>query len=444
MLTPMARRISMLLLAAMLTAALPAAGQELAPGGTFTDDNASVHEADIEGLVAAGITTGCADARYCPDDAVTRGQMAAFLRRGLAETLIPDAAVVFTDDDDSVFEADIEWLAGVGVTTGCGPGLYCPDEPVTRGQMAAFLVRALGLPSAGPSPFTDSDGVFEDDIARLAAEGITTGCSSDRFCPDDVVTRAQMASFLVRALGLDPIVPPPIPGSEGCGLTPLSSGRYTVTLDGDSRTYLLDIPDGYRSTVRYPLVYGFHGAGGTPEDFRVYSRLLSAAGEAILVFPAAGPTDRWLAADDLAFFDEIHRLVGNSTCVDIGRVFATGHSSGGFMANALGCQRGDVIRGVGSVAGGGPFTSTCDGPTAAWITHGTNDPIVPFVSGTSSRDRWLDVNGCDPGSTEDRDRGVTYVDCTSDVPVVWVEQSLFHLWPSWAASEMWEFFQSLP
>jgi len=114
----------------------------------------------------------------------------------------------FIDDNDSVFEADIEWMAGVGVTKGCNPPLndrFCPDGVVTRGQMAAFLVRALGLTDRLDNPFTDDDGsIFEADIERLAAAGITKGCNppaSDRFCPDGKVTRGQMAAFLVRALG---------------------------------------------------------------------------------------------------------------------------------------------------------------------------------------------------------------------------------------------------
>jgi len=107
------------------------------------------------------------------------------------------------------FYADIEWLAAAGITTGCNPptnDMFCPAAAVTRGQMAAFLARALDLPAAGDDiEFVDDDGsIFEDDIERLAAAGITRGCNpptNDRFCPNDPVTRGQMAAFLHRALG---------------------------------------------------------------------------------------------------------------------------------------------------------------------------------------------------------------------------------------------------
>lgn len=182
--------------------------------GRFIDDDDSVHEGDITLLATTSVTRGCnppANTRFCPEDEVTRGQMAAFLVRALELGPSGDDDA-FTDDDDSEFEDDIDSLAAAGITRGCDPPAntrFCPDDEVTRGQMAAFLVRALNLGPQGDDDsvddvFTDDDGsVFEDDINRLAAAGITRGCGppgGTLFCPDDNVTRAQMASFLVRSL----------------------------------------------------------------------------------------------------------------------------------------------------------------------------------------------------------------------------------------------------
>ena len=180
-------------------------------GGEFTDTGSSVFAADIEWLASEGITRGCNppdNTRFCPDAYVTRGQMAAFLVRGLGLTdTLEDP---FVDDDDSVFETDIERLAAAGVTRGCNPpenDRFCPGARVTRGQMAAFLVRALGYTEDGGGDlFVDDDGsVFEYDIDRLGAAGVTKGCNpaegNTRFCPDSYVTRGQMAAFLHRALG---------------------------------------------------------------------------------------------------------------------------------------------------------------------------------------------------------------------------------------------------
>src|SRR5688572_1149850 len=116
----------------------------------------------------------------------------------------PAAAATFTDIAGSPFVAEIEWLAAEGVTGGRGGGRFCPREPVTRGQMAAFLVRMYGyteLPAT--DPFWDDNGTaHEASINRLFAAGIASGCADGRFCPSGAVTRGQMAAFLVRALGL--------------------------------------------------------------------------------------------------------------------------------------------------------------------------------------------------------------------------------------------------
>jgi len=183
---------------------------ESAPGPTppapirFVDDDGSIFEAEIEALAAAGITLGCSADRFCPGELVTRGQMAAFLVRGLAY-LDDGGGDLFSDDDGSVFESDIDKLGAAGVTNGCGAGIFCPNDQVTRGQMAAFLVRALGYSDDGGGDlFSDDDGsVFESDIDKLGAAGVTMGCDAGhRFCPNDPVTRGQMAAFLVRALDL--------------------------------------------------------------------------------------------------------------------------------------------------------------------------------------------------------------------------------------------------
>jgi hypothetical protein len=134
--------------------------------------------------------------------------MAAFLVRALGLT-DDGGGNRFVDDDDSIFEADIDRLGTAGITKGCNPpknDRFCPDDMVTRGQMAAFLVRAFGYTdNGGGDLFTDDDGsIFEGDIDRLGTAGVTKGCNppkNDRFCPTSHVTRGQMAAFLHRALG---------------------------------------------------------------------------------------------------------------------------------------------------------------------------------------------------------------------------------------------------
>jgi hypothetical protein len=179
--------------------------------GVFADTHDNLFERGIEWMAFEGITKGCnppVNDRYCPNSSVTRGQMAAFLVRALD---LPHAGSAgFTDTVGSVFANDIDRLAAAGITKGCNPptnNRYCPDSRVTRGQMAAFLVRALGYTDNGGGDLfiDDDDSIFEGDIDRLGTAGVTKGCNpaegNTKYCPDSYVTRGQMAAFLNRALG---------------------------------------------------------------------------------------------------------------------------------------------------------------------------------------------------------------------------------------------------
>ncbi|HXF84952.1 MAG TPA: PQQ-dependent sugar dehydrogenase [Anaerolineales bacterium] len=183
---------------------------------TFSDVPAS-HWAwqYIERLYDSGITSGCATnpLRYCPSNTVTRAQMAIFLLRGIhgASYTPPSASgTIFNDVTTSTPGADwIEQLYAEGITSGCGGGNYCPNSSVTRAQMAIFLLRARHGASYTPPPATGM--VFSDVttstpgaawIEQLYAEGITSGCDAGRYCPAGLVTRAEMAVFLVRTFNL--------------------------------------------------------------------------------------------------------------------------------------------------------------------------------------------------------------------------------------------------
>jgi hypothetical protein len=158
-------------------------------------------KADVTWLRQSGITTGCTPRTFCPDTPVTREQMASFLVRALA--FPPTLTDFYTDDEGSVHEDDINRLAASRVTTGCTATLFCPTDPVTREQMASFLVRGLSPPDTTTDFFTDdAASVHQSDINRLAASGITTGCTATLFCPGALVTRGQMSAFLHR--GLEP------------------------------------------------------------------------------------------------------------------------------------------------------------------------------------------------------------------------------------------------
>jgi uncharacterized repeat protein (TIGR02543 family) len=173
----------------------------------------------VESLYAFGITTGCATnpLAYCPTETVTRAQMAVFLLRAkygssYAPPALGSGGTGFTDVPVTHWAAAwIKQLAVEGITTGCGPSIYCPESAVNRDQMAIFLLRVKHSSSYTPPALGSGGTGFTDVpvthwaaawIKQLAAEGITTGCGVGLYCPSAPVSRAEMAMFLVRTFSL--------------------------------------------------------------------------------------------------------------------------------------------------------------------------------------------------------------------------------------------------
>ncbi len=169
----------------------------------------------IQAVFDAGVTGGCGTRIYCPASAATRAQMAVFLLKASEGSAYvpPPCSGAFFDDvpcTGGIFDSWIEDLAGRGITSGCGGGDYCPSNPVTRAQMAVFLLKTDQGPAYVPPPcagnvFDDvpcAGGAFDPWIEDLAGRGITGGCGGGDYCPSNPVTRAQMAVFLVKTFGL--------------------------------------------------------------------------------------------------------------------------------------------------------------------------------------------------------------------------------------------------
>jgi Peptidase family M23/S-layer homology domain len=166
----------------------------------FRDIARNTHQEAIVGLAEAGIMEGCDDGQFCPNAAIDRILMAEVLDRALE---VPATDTDFFSDDDGLdAEPAINALAAAGVIKGCGDGtVYCPQDRVSRAQMASYLARGFDLDAVQSDFFSDDDGhAHEDNINRLAASGITLGCDVDRFCVTGDVTRGQLASFVSRGL----------------------------------------------------------------------------------------------------------------------------------------------------------------------------------------------------------------------------------------------------
>jgi hypothetical protein len=213
----------------------------------------------IDSLAAAGVTSGCQAApfpRFCPTGKVNRAQMAVFLLRAKwGAAFRPPAATgtVFVDVPQSYWAAAwIEEIWREGITAGCSPDRYCPSSRVTRAQMAVLMLRTMHGAAYTPPPASGT--VFSDVllthgaaawIEEFAREGVTAGCGGGRYCPTGLVSRAQMAVFLVTAFAL-PLVDEPIaPTLAACTVFPennIWSARVdSLPVDPRSNAYVQSI-----------------------------------------------------------------------------------------------------------------------------------------------------------------------------------------------------------
>lgn len=179
-------------------------------GANFLDAPPShIFYNEISKLSARGITGGCTPGHFCPNDQVTHEQMAAFIIRALGVPNPPTPVQqTFSDVSPSRFGfIFIEEMAKRQINEGCGPGIYCPNALVTREEMAFLIIKSLGVfdpPTPAQQRFLDvppsrASYAFVEEMAK---RGITSGCASNLYCPDNHVTRGEMAAFLVRAFGL--------------------------------------------------------------------------------------------------------------------------------------------------------------------------------------------------------------------------------------------------
>ncbi len=167
----------------------------------------------VETIYHNHITAGCGPSVFCPSLPLTRAEMAVLLlmaKHGSWFVPPPSTGNIFFDVPVDHWAGEfIEEMAAEGITAGCGSGNYCPNTPITRAEMAVFLLVAKHgtnwtPPPAkgtvfGDVPSTHWAGAF---IEQLAAEGITTGCGGGNYCPGAAVSRAEMAVFLTATFNL--------------------------------------------------------------------------------------------------------------------------------------------------------------------------------------------------------------------------------------------------
>lgn len=355
-------------------------------------------------------------------------------------------------------------LSALALVVGCSessdsgaaaPPFTAPAQPATPGQQVA---PGGDVPGAGEgvavdptAPASTPGGASEDP-----ASGITGGVEG--------VAPAETGSSSAGASGAPPVEQPPAgapgevapPVSAGCGTGAGVAGEFSIPLNGANAAFTITLPPGYDPNTPTPLIFGFHGRNQTHIQFRTQdaSNIQTELGSrAVMAYLKSQAGPGWNFAEEVepnvAFFDAVYARMLADFCVDTSRIFAVGHSSGGYFANILACRYGDQLRAIGSVAGN-TQEFDCVGRVAALVVHGVRDAVVSFAGGQESRDLYLAANGCENTSLPNAVTPcVDYQGCDAGLPVTWCEHSeptydnTNHGWPSFASRALGQFLFAL-
>lgn len=350
------------------------------------------------------------------------------------------------------------WLAA-GSLAGCGGGGDGSTD--ATGEPSS----ATGSPNATGEAGTETTSGGEATATTAADTSTSTGTTAAPTTggptstePATTTTDASTTSGTTGAVG-----------SAGCGMMNPASGPLTIDVQDQSGQYIVSLPASYDPHTPYPVGFAFHGrnrTGPNCQDGDCAGFQAAMEDEAILVYMTSlggtgweGDGEREINAE---FFEKVlDRLVENY-CIDEGRVFAAGTSSGAHFVNVLGCRFGDRLLAIAPVAGYLPEKDDCVDRVAALVIHGIADVHVPFANGEEARDFWRARNACGEETVptiaevhaavegEPESHGcAAYQGCDDGLPVVWCEHSeggydgTTHGWPLFGGQQIREFVQGL-
>ncbi|HKQ69276.1 MAG TPA: hypothetical protein VJT73_08055, partial [Polyangiaceae bacterium] len=291
---------------------------------------------------------------------------------------------------------------GTGTGTGTGAGDESVGGEAGSTTTSAGVGGALSGGAAGMSVASDGGGGVND--AGGGADGGGTGGG-----PDNSV---KPSTGCMK------------PANQALG----TYVRKTITAQMIQREYFVRLPQNYDPMKPYRLMFTFPGCGGKGNGA---APLFNAPGaDAIVV--GASPDGRCFVytadSKDVVFFDEMLKVLEADYCIDQNRIFVSGHSSGSWYSNVLGCQRSSILRAQGNISGCWPDDNRldpaiCDKHNIAQIgIHDEGDSTNTLACGIVARDRLLKLNGC---STETKpvmpSPCVEYQGCKTGYPVVWCQ-----------------------
>ncbi len=254
----------------------------------------------------------------------------------------------------------------------------------------------------------------------------------------------------------------------GVGCADIRTGKYYINVHGLKREFILTLPENYDTSKSYPLIFAWHGYGGSAIGVAsgsprtgtgpYFDILRASENQAIFIAgqgltttnPTLPPGSGWdnRKNRDVAFVLTLINWAESNVSIDESRIFSTGMSYGAMFSNLLACRLGGKIRAIASMSGNfwevgleNPYTECERKKVAAWFSHGKNDPSIPYKTAEYVRDYFIRVNECSFSYTKISPGGcIRYNDCAAGYPVVWCKHYKGHGTPRYAGQKIWDFF----
>lgn len=423
---------------------------------SFHDSMDHMYASAITQLSEAGIVGGYKDGTFRPDQSITRAEMLKIIMRAAEIPLQENNSNCFRDVKNKDRFADYVCTAKTHeIIQWYEDGSFRPNTTVTIAEGLKIALKGFGIRTESTTgewyqeylDFVHKNGIFSQ-YSIYPHKGMTRGMM------------AHLTASIINNTGKQRT------GSRNnksswCQAPHPTATPTSLLIHGQERSLIADIGAGYQHGTPTQLIIAFHGRTNSNAQVRQYLKLdKNFWSNSIIVYPSGlpeeGPTRNWMnpgekatALRDYAFFDEIVKEFSSRYCINMDEIYVVGHSLGAWFTNNLGCARGHIIRGIGSVGGSMTiWAQHCTGPVDAIIMHHPKDNLASFAGGEQARDTILKQNQCDTSKTESvwPDRGFCqkYTACASGARVVWCphedSDAYPHMRPSFASAEISKFF----
>jgi polyhydroxybutyrate depolymerase len=425
----------------------------------FPDTEESFYRHDIDALRSQNVIKGYADGIFLPKQTVNRAEMLKMILYA-RDGHVPNI-------DESCFQ-DVnkgQWYTPYvcqgkkeGVVEGYENGYFLPEKAVNWAEALKMIFTSFHV------NVPDEQVWYEGYVQYAHKNNILSFFS---YLPDQEVTRERMAQLIYRTQSffrnkkLDW-------NSYGCGKNLIQKTSISAEVSQQTRNALLYIPESANNTTPKKLLFAFHGRTNSNEQVRGYYRFEKYnPNDYIIIYPSglrrsdqtfswSNPGDKKTELRDYQLFDKLLVNLLDNYCVDTRHIYIAGHSLGAWFTNSLTCNRGDIVRGSGSL-GGSSVNTKCAGPVASMVLHNPKDRLSPIQSGYFALDIHKKQNSCKNDqsvSTQPQDQYhcQKYTSCYKDIPVVWCphtydygwkNQYYPHNWPSETGKHILNFFESL-